>query len=121
MSIGRDTVIMGETRVMSSRSIRIGRGCMISWGVQIMDTDWHSLLKEGRVLNTDEEVSIGDGSWICSNVTVLKGAQVPEGTVIASGSTIAKSWDEQKCVVTGMPFKIIKEDVCWKKDRPLRD
>lgn len=86
-----------------------------------MDTDWHSLLKEGRVLNTDEEVSIEDGSWICSNVTVLKGAQVPEGTVIASGSTIAKSWDEQKCVVTGMPFKIIKEDVCWKKDRPLRD
>lgn len=104
---------------MSSRLVRIGRDCMISWGVQIMDTDWHSLYIDDRLINQDEDVAIGDRVWICSNVTVLKGSAIPSESIVAASSTIASSWDQEQCIVTGLPFRTLKTKATWSKDRPL--
>lgn len=104
---------------MSSRLVQIGRDSMISWGVQIMDTDWHSLYIGNRLVNQDENVVIGDRVWICSNVTVLKGSTIPNESVIAASSTISNSWDQEQCIVAGLPFEMIKTKATWSKDRPL--
>ena len=119
ISLGRNTIIMGESRIMSSRLVQIGRDCMISWGVQIMDTDWHSLYVDDRLINQDEDVVIGDRVWICSNVTVLKGSAIPNESIIAASSTISSSWNQERCIVAGLPLTIIKTDATWSKDRPL--
>lgn len=104
---------------MSSRLVQIGRDSMISWGVQILDTDWHSLYIGNRLVNQDENVVIGDRVWICSNVTVLKGSTIPNESVIAASSTISNSWDQEQCIVAGLPFEMIKTKATWSKDRPL--
>lgn len=115
IEVGDGTRFMGECHLIATRKVKIGSDCAISWNTQIMDTDYHKIYDRGTVVNPDCEIEIGNHVWIASLVTIMKGSKIPDGTVIAARSMINSSCkiDSNDCVVTGLPFTILKKSVDW--------
>ena len=66
-------------------------------------------IKENEKLNENvKDVIINDGVWVGCNVTLLKGINIGEGTIVAAGSFITKSVPPYS-IVGGNPAKIIKK------------
>lgn len=104
ISIGNDTYFSGPITMHSKESIVIGSRCSISWGVTIIDSDFHSIADEHI---KSEKVIIEDDVWIGCSVTILKGVKVQNGSIIAAGSIVTKS-TTQKGIYAGNPAKLIK-------------
>ena len=116
LEIKKNVSITSESHIIASKNISIGNDSIISWNTQIMDTDFHKILdKNNNLLNEDLEILIGNNVWIASNVNILKGSNVPNNTVISSGSIIRGFLYEENCIYTGLPIKILKSNIIWKK------
>ena len=110
LSLGDSSIITGNTRIICSERINIGRGSIISWNVQIMDTDLHPIGADATL--SKEPVDIGDDVWIGSGAIVLKGVKVGDGSVIGAGSIVTRSIPPHSMAV-GNPAKVVKRDIEW--------
>lgn len=113
-SVRSNTKFMGEYHIVAEGHIDVGSGCAVSWNTQIMDTDIHNLLEGEHVVNKHKDVAIGNHVWIGSRTTIGKGVSIANETIIACDSLILKSFEEEKCAITGMPIKVLKREVDWK-------
>ena len=113
LSVHSNTKFMGEYHIVAEGHIEIGSGCAVSWNTQIMDTDIHKLIECESIVNKHKDVVIGNHVWIGSRVTIGKGVSIPNDTIVACDSLILKSFDKEKCAITGMPIKVIKKEVDW--------
>lgn len=111
--IGDGTFITANTTLFCSHKITIGSQCAISWGVQILDTDYHTLIVDGAERPSTGEVIVGNRVWIGTNVTILKGVRIGDGAVIAAGSVVTRDVPPGT-LVGGSPAKVLKENVEWK-------
>jgi len=107
--IGDGTYVTCDSVIIAASSVRIGAGCAISWGVQILDTNFH---KPGGDPTGAEPVEIEDRVWIASNVTILKGVTVGRGSIVAAGAVVTKDVPARS-LVAGVPARIIRSDVDW--------
>ena len=92
-------------------SITIGDNVAISENFSIWDSDAHAIL--GKEQSVTQPIVIGNNVWIGTNVTVLKGVSIGDGAIIAAGSIVTKDIPAY-CLATGIPAKVIKENVEWK-------
>ena len=108
ISIGDNTYINFNFICESGYSITIGKNCAISWNVTIIDSDFHKLN------NTKENnnVFIGDHTFIGCNSTILKGVHIGKNVIIGANSLVTKSIPDN-CMACGNPAKIIKRDIAW--------
>lgn len=114
------TIIFGSNFSISANSIIdcdcsivFGDDVLLSWDVFIMDHDTHSINDvEGRRINVDKPIKIGNGVWICCRCTILKGAEVPDGCVLAAGSRISSKCCNENAII-GDFGKIISTDILW--------
>lgn len=85
-----DRVYMNRGCMVSCHGhINIGDGCMFGPGVKIFDNNHR--FKGGYGVTTDltiGSVTIGCNCWIASDVILLKGANIGDGTVIGAGCII---------------------------------
>ena len=112
--IGDKLYVNSEVEIISHKSISFGDNVLISWKCLIMDSDFHSIWssKSGEILNLDSPISIGNHVWIgCRNV-ILKGANIPENSVVASNSTISKQFTQTGIILGGIN-KVLKENINW--------
>ena len=90
--------------------ISFGKDVLLGWNVSIRDTDGHSI--NGRPFAS--EIAVKNHVWIASDVTVLKGSEISDGSVISCNSTVCGlKMKKNNCLVCGTPAKIIKENVEW--------
>ena len=102
----------------NNAKITIGKNCIISWNVEFMGVDHHTLLdKNGKVCNYPEPIEIKDHVWIGSSVKICKGVTIAENNMIGMGSVVTKSFLETNCVIAGNPAKIVKRNVNWDVDK----
>lgn len=113
LSFGSDTKLMGECKVISTNKITIGNECRISWNTQIMDTDFHDIFLNGCLLNSSRPVMIGNHVWICSGAKIYKGVEIANGCVICADSSIRHKIVRSNCIFTGMPIRILRENIEW--------
>lgn len=120
--IGDDCYVGEGTRIWSGKSVVIGNRVLISHGVNIFDSQTHSLSARERSehykeittnghpkeLNLDDQpVVIEDDVWIACMCIILRGVHIGRGAVIAAGSVVTKdvpAWS----VVAGNPAHVIK-------------
>lgn len=91
LKIGSNFNVTAETSIITSKKISIGNNCLFSWDVLLMDTDFHKIKKNNIIVNCDKEIIIGNNVWIGCRSTILKGTKIPDNTVIAANTVLAKN------------------------------
>lgn len=102
--------ISPDSYILCHKNIQIGYGCAFGRGVIINDSD-------GHIINNDIDkmslpIIIEDNVWIASRAIILRGVRIGKGAIVAAGSVVTKNVPP-KCLVGGIPAKIMKENVVW--------
>lgn len=110
LQFGKNFYANRNLLIECQKKVSFGSDVLLGWNVSVRDTDGHSI--NGKVFK--EKVEVKNHVWIASDVTVLKGSVISEGSVIACNSTVCGlKMQENKCLAVGTPAKIIKNNVEW--------
>lgn len=101
------------TKIICNNEIRFGDSCMISWDCTFLDTDFHKIIENEKQINMDKPIVVGDHVWVCAEVMVLKGAKIPDETVIAVRSLISSELRYKNSLYCN--DKQIKDHISWEK------
>ena len=109
LELGNNSFINNGCKIRCHSHIVIGDNCAISHDFTVMDSDAHEI--EG--IQHIQPVIIGNHVWIGTRTIVLKGVTIGDGAIVAAGSVVTRDVPP-KCMVAGVPAKVIKENVNWK-------
>lgn len=112
LNMNHNTYINPNTIIIARNKVSIGEGCAISWNCQIIDDDYHEVIRANYHDNS-KEIIIGDNVWIGTSVIILKGVHIGNNSIIAAGSVVTKSFPSNS-LIGGNPAKLIKSNVSWK-------
>ena len=113
LQIGSGTSINGlGTRILCKESVTIGAGCSISWDVQILDNDFHTLTVKAVAQPATAPVVVGDHVWIGTRAVVLKGVTLGDGSVIAAGAIVTRDVPPGT-IAAGIPARVVGETDGW--------
>lgn len=79
---GNNFCVTAETAIICYNRIEFGEDSLVSWQCQFMDTDFHHLYKEEKLLNCDRPIKIGKHCWICSHCLIFKGSILKDDCVL---------------------------------------
>ncbi|HAO05995.1 MAG TPA: hypothetical protein DCQ50_03190 [Chryseobacterium sp.] len=121
VTIGAKTTFGGIRiiNVGSNNSILIGEECLFSDQIEIWASDTHAIYNDDGVwVNKEKPITVGNGVWVGSRVTILKGVVIADGAIIGMGTTVTKNV-AKNTLVAGNSAKIIKENIRWSLEYPL--
>jgi maltose O-acetyltransferase len=109
LSIGRRSQVGIGCHFSLNAPVTIGDNVIFGHYVRII-TDTHTIGPGERRCGerVPLPVSIEDGVWIASNVTILPGVVIGAGSVIASGSVVVRSVPRNS-LVGGVPARVLRE------------
>ena len=114
LCLGDGFNMTAESTIVCAKEIRFGDDCLLSWDILVMDTDEHPLFnKENERINPDKAIQVGDHVWIGCKCVLLKGAVVPDNTVVAAGTLLTSSFSGEHQVIGGNPPSVLKRDIRW--------
>lgn len=58
------------------------------------------------------KIRIGNKVWIATGAMILPGLKIGDGAIVAAGAIVTKDVPE-RCMVAGVPARVIKEKVEW--------
>ncbi len=102
----------GFVQIICTDKVEIGEDVAIARDVIIRDTDSHEIVAENHKVKAP--VVIGNHVWIGTRAIIMKGVKIGDGAVIAAGAVVTKDVPP-KTIVAGVPAKVIRENVEWKK------
>ncbi len=109
--IGDRTTVGRRATISSLGKITIGKDCMISYQVSVLDHD-HEVQdpavkpSEGK-LTEPKDIEIGDECFIGANVCILKGVKLGKHCVVGANAVVTKSFPAYS-VIAGNPAKLIR-------------
>lgn len=118
MTLGNRFRVTGNAAFLCENEITFGDEVGIAWNTFFMDSDRHHIIDEsGKKLNFPAPVRVGSHIWIGFNVTLLKGAVIPDGSIVAAGAIITKAFTEANTIIggSGGTQKVIKSGILWKE------
>lgn len=114
----RTTAEGGHIAATEGKSIYIGKDCMFSHEIEILNGDSHAiyLLEMKHRINASKSVFIGNHVWLGSGVKIMKGTTIEDGTVISAGAIVTGHL-EPNSIYAGVPAKKIRENIYWERER----
>lgn len=107
MRVGKNCHIYSNIATSESYLIHIGDNVTISNGVQLITHD-NSICKVlPEFTDTFGFINIGRNSFIGAKTVILPGVNLPDHTIVGSGSVVTKSFTEQRIIIAGNPAKKI--------------
>lgn len=97
-------------KIVCSKSITVGGGCVIARDVIIRDHDAHNILSDDY--EPAKDIVIGEHVWIGERALILKGVTIGHGAIVAAGAVVTKDVPA-RCLAAGVPAKVIRENVEW--------
>lgn len=112
--LGNNFTITAESTIVTESKIEFGNDCLLSWEILVMDTDFHKVMdKSKKVLNPSTPIKIGNKVWIGCRSLILKGATIPDNSVIGANSFVSKRLERENAVYGGQPARILREEITW--------
>lgn len=105
--IGKNVFINAGCKMQDQGGIYIGDDVLIGHNA-VFATLNHALNPEDRGDLHPKAIHIEDKVWLGSNVTVLQGVTIGEGSIVAAGAVVTKDVPKNT-VVGGIPAEIIKK------------
>ena len=110
LSIGQSTRIGIGTVINCGTDITIGKKVLIS-GYSYIQSSNHGMAAGQAIMDqphTYAPITIGDGAWLGSHVTVLAGITIGPGAVIGSKAVVTKDIPAH-AVAVGVPARVIHQ------------
>lgn len=98
--------------------VSVGENCAISTNVLIQPLDGHWILdKDTQEIINDKitGIEIADHVWISRNVSINKNVKIPKNSIVALGAVVVKEFSEENVVIAGVPAKITKRNIDWRR------
>jgi acetyltransferase-like isoleucine patch superfamily enzyme len=124
LEIGRFCYAGDGVLVSVKESVTIGESTLLAHGVQIFDNNTHPTSaaqrelqfrrmigykdRNGPMIVESAPVSIGRRCWIGMNSIVMKGVEIGDDTIVASGSVVVSSLPEG-VIAGGNPARVLRE------------
>ena len=95
--------------------VTIGNDCMFSSDIEIRTGDSHSIINTitDKRINPSADVLIGNHVWLTAHVRVMKGAVLPDNSIVGNSAIVANKFDKENSVYAGIPAKHIKDNINW--------
>ena len=107
LEIGEGTYFNRFCMISAHEHVAIGKHCMFGPGVKIFDNNHRHLPETGvsSELST-APIFVGDNSWVCSDVIILKGTQIGKNCVIGAGCIVREDVPDGSVVTIDSGFTI---------------
>lgn len=109
-----------EIIINSLGKVEIGKDCLFSYGIVLMQTDHHHIfdLSTKKRVNINKDIIIGNHVWIGREVELLAGAEIGDNSVVGARAVTSSKFG---CgvVIVGNPAKVVRENIIWAED-PIR-
>ena len=99
-----------NTQITVGSTVEIGQDFTCGRDVVIRSYDGHTIDEKNYQIS--KPIKIGKHVWVGQGATILKGVEIGDNAIIASGALVTKDVPP-KCIVAGVPAKIIRENVEW--------
>ena len=101
-------------------NIEIGEDCMLSYDIEIRNTDSHKIYDKNTNMRINEgnSVKIGNHVWLGMRAVILKGVTIEDNSIVAAGSIVTKDV-KANTIVSGNPAKQVKENVYWTREEVM--
>jgi len=120
--IGKDFSSTGNTMILATgnHSVTIGDDTIIAMDTIIQTSDFHTVydINTKKITNKDSNIAIGKHVWIARRCIILKGASIPNNTIVSAQALVNKKFDEQNTIIAGIPAKIVKNQINWDFNTP---
>lgn len=103
-----------DSKIIVSKYIDIGTDLICAWHVLITDSDHHYIKGQSPI----SPVVIGNHVWIAAGATLLKGSVIGDGCIVAAKSVVQRVSFPTKCLIAGVPARVVKNEVEWSRDIP---
>ena len=114
LSIETNVRISNRTKIICYDSINIGHDTRIAWECQLIDTTFHYMrnMSDNSVAELTRPIVVGAHNWVGNRCNVMKGAVIPDYTIVAAGSLCNKHYDfPSYSLIAGSPAKLIKTGI----------
>ncbi|OAO24847.1 MULTISPECIES: acyltransferase [Mammaliicoccus] len=111
MKLGSNIDFAKDVLITTKGGIEIGDRVLIGYSSKILTSNHKIPSNRKRIFtsgHTNSKVIIESDVWIGSNVIILPGVSIGEGSVIAAGSVVTKDV-ESYSIYAGVPAKKIKD------------
>ena len=82
LEIGDNFVVSASSTFKCFHHIKFESNILFAWNCLVMDSDGHKIFdQEGKRMNQDKDIVLGDNVWIGYGVTILKGVTIPSNCV----------------------------------------
>lgn len=99
--------------IRSTNKISFGRDCLLGWNVMLNTSDGHKVCHNGKQVQKEAPIIIGEHVWITSHCKFCKGTSIPNNCIVAQGAVVTKAFAEENSLIGGIPAKIISQDIQW--------
>lgn len=90
---------------------------MWGWNIEVFDSDNHYLTHSKRLENRwRAPITVGKHVWIAAFSHILKGAEIPDGSVVAYGSIVSGKFSRECVLIGGSPCRVLAEDTYWTRE-----
>ena len=113
MRIGRHFWCNGDCFFNCTTNIILGDNNMYGWNISFNTTDGHHVYDNGVTKPMEGDITIGNHVWIASNCHIAKNTFIADDCVVAQNSLVGKRFEQPKCLIGGMPAKVIKDNFTW--------
>lgn len=113
LQVGRHFWCNGDCFFNCTTKISIGDDNMYGWNISFNTTDGHHVYENGMQKPMEGEIAIGNHVWIASHCHVSKNTYITDDCVVAQNSLVGKRFETPKCLIGGMPAKILKNNFTW--------
>lgn len=119
INVGRGTTTSGECEfaVIEGTKINIGEDCMFSGKIRLSTGDSHSIISDGKRINPSRDINVGNHVWVGTQVNMLKGSKISDNSIVGTCALVTSEFNECGVAVAGIPAKIVKTNVDWKRER----
>lgn len=112
LEIGDNVYINRNLTVQCEKRIVIEENALLGWNVSIRDTDGHKVSSNGRITDPSDAIRIGKQTWIAADVTILKGSEISDSSIVACNSVVlGNKFTDKKILIAGYPAKEKKRKV----------
>lgn len=88
--------------------IEIGKNVWIGPKVSLISRN-HDVHNYHSYVEDSPPIVIGDNCWLGAGSIILPGVQLRDHVIVAAGTVVTKSFDEEDIILAGVPARIIKK------------